>query len=166
MLTDFNSLGENSRVWVYQADRLLNNQEQAEILRALEVFLHQWAAHGNNLMASGKIMHDAFLVISTDESFNMASGCSIDSSFRFVQELGAKLQLDFFQRMNLAFLIDEKVEILKMSDLKSKIEEGIIDSNTLFFDNTIQNKIELDSEWCVKAGESWLGRYFKTTANV
>jgi hypothetical protein len=166
MLTDFNSLGENSRTWVYQADRLLNNQEQAEILQALEVFLGQWAAHGNNLMASGTIMHDAFLVISTDESFNMASGCSIDSSFRFVQELGAKMQLDFFQRMNLAFLIDEKVEILKMSDLKSKIEEGIIDSNTLFFDNTIQNKIELDSKWCVKAGESWLGRYFKTTANV
>jgi hypothetical protein len=166
MLTDFNSLGENSRVWVYQADRLLNNKEQVEILQALEVFLGQWAAHGNNLMASGTIMYDAFLVIGTDESFNMASGCSIDSSFRFVQELGAKTGIDFFQRMNLAFFIDEKVEILKMSDLKSKIEEGLIDSNTLFFDNTIQKKIELDSKWCVKAGESWLGRYFKTTANV
>lgn len=166
MLTDFDSLGENSRVWVYQSDRLLNNKEQAEILKALEVFLGNWAAHGNNLMASGIIKHDAFLVIATDESFNMASGCSIDSSFRFVQEIGAKMHLDFFQRMNLAFWMDDKVEILKMSDLKSKIEEGIIDSTTLFFDNTVQKKIELDSKWRVKAGESWLGKYFKTTANV
>lgn len=166
MLTDFNRLSSNSRVWIYQSDRVLTGAEQDKILNELSVFLDKWAAHGNNLMASGTILHGTFLIISTDESFNMASGCSIDTSFRFVQDLGAKMQVDFFQRMNLAFLIEGEVLILKMSDLKNKIKEGVIKNDSLFFDNTIQNKFELETNWCVKAAETWLARYFNTSVSV
>jgi hypothetical protein len=166
MLTDFKSLSPNSRVWIYQSERVLTIEEQQLMLDETTLFLNQWAAHGNNLMASAQMFHDAFLVIATDESFNMASGCSIDSSFRFVQELGAKMKIDFLQRINLAFLLGEKVSIVKLTDLKAMVENGAIDTNTLFFNNTIQKKFELENDWCVKAGETWLARYFKTTANV
>jgi hypothetical protein len=166
MLTNFNSLSPKARIWIYQSERIFTLEEQKLILDEVTLFLEQWAAHGNNLMASATISYDAFLVISTDESFNMASGCSIDSSFRFVQELGAKMRVDFFQRMNLTFLVDEQVSFIKLSELKSKIEDGVIDANTLFFDNTIQNKGQLENDWYIKAGESWLARYFKTVTNV
>ncbi|MGW8122558.1 hypothetical protein ACV07N_07840 [Roseivirga echinicomitans] len=166
MLSDFNKLSNNSRTWVYQADRRLTAADQKKCLDHLDVFLTQWAAHGNDLMASGVIKHDYFLIISTDESFNMASGCSIDTQVRFVQQLSSDLGIDFFQRTNIAFLIDNEVELVPLSQIKSEVESGRISSETLFFDNTIQTKGQLENNWCVEAGKTWLSRYFKQAANV
>lgn len=166
MLADFDKLSKNSRLWIYQADRKLTALEQKKCLDQLEAFLNQWAAHGNDLMASGIIKHDYFLIISTDESFNMASGCSIDTQVRFVQQLSSNLGVDFFQRTNIAFLINNEVELVPLSQIKSEVENGRILAHTLFFDNTIQTKGQLKNNWCVEAGKTWLNRYFKQSANV
>lgn len=166
MLSDFDQLGSGARVWVYQANRAMNQAEQQEILQKLSAFLNQWAAHGSALQASGKIVKDHFLIIGVDESFQMASGCSIDSSVRFMQDLGQEYKIDFFQRTNLAFLEDDIVKLTPLAELKSAVEEGRVKPDSLFFNNTIQTKGELDSSWCVKASESWLKRYFSTTLSV
>ncbi|KYG83871.1 hypothetical protein [Roseivirga echinicomitans] len=166
MLTDFNSLSENSRTWVYQANRKLTASDKEKCLSQLDAFLNQWAAHGNDLMASGIIKYDYFLIISTDESFNMASGCSIDTQVRFMQQLSSELGIDFFQRTNIAFLINNEVELVSLGQIKIEVEKGRISSQTLFFDNTIQTKSQLDNNWCVEAGKTWLNRYFKQAASV
>ncbi len=166
MLTPFEQLSANSRIWIYQADRVINNKEQQDILTKSEAFIGQWAAHGQSLLASSQVLHDHFLVIATDEKFHMASGCSIDSSFRFVQELGGSLNINFFERTNLAFLIDGNVELVKMNALKEAIANGIVTDTTLFFNNNIGTVSELQEKWIVKASESWLKRYFNPTVSV
>lgn len=166
MLADFDKLSKNSRIWIYQADRKLTALDQKKCLDKLDVFLNQWAAHGNDLMASGVIKHDYFLMICTDESFNAASGCSIDTQVRFVQQLSSDLGVDFFQRTNIAFLINNEVELVPLSQIKTEVESGRISAETLFFDNTIQTKGQLENDWCVQAGKTWLNRYFKQTTSV
>ncbi len=166
MLSPFEKLSAASRVWIYQADKSLTQAGQDALLTASEEFLSQWAAHGQSLLASATIKHDHFLVIATDEGFNMASGCSIDSSFRFVQEMGSKLKINFFDRANLAFLDNEQVHFIAMKDMKASIASGVIDSNSLFFDNNLGTKEELEKSWIVKAEESWLKRYFQTSKSV
>lgn len=166
MLTDFNSLSGESRIWIYQGNRPLSNKEVGEALVKLEAFLNQWAAHGNQLHASGKVFYNRFLIVATDQLFHMASGCSIDSSVRFIQELGEQLDVDFFRRTDLAFLKKGEVEVYSLGQLKSKIESGDITTEDLFFDNTIAKKSQLEKEWIVKAGESWLNRYFKAAESV
>lgn len=166
MLASFEKLSPNSRVWVYQSDRALTDSEQKNLLTSAESFIQQWAAHGQSLLASATIRYNHFLIIATDEGFNMASGCSIDSSFRFVQEAGSNFDVDFFQRTNLAFLMDGSVTLCQMTQLKESIEDGKVGYETLFFDNNIQTKSELDTKWIVNAGESWLKRYFQATKSV
>ncbi len=166
MLSPFEELSAESRIWIYQADRALSNEEQQTLLLASEQFLQQWAAHGQSLLASATIEHSHFLIIATDEGFNMASGCSIDSSFRFVQEMGDKLNVGFFDRANLAFLKNDSVQFVKMNDLKSEVANGLIQGNSLFFDNNLSTKGELEEKWIVKANESWLNRYFQTAKSV
>ncbi|MBO3698912.1 hypothetical protein [Roseivirga sp. E12] len=166
MLSPFEELSAASRIWIYQADRALDQEEQKALLTASEEFLQQWAAHGQALMASATVKHDHFLIIATDEGFNMASGCSIDSSFRFVQEIGSKLGINFFDRANLAFLLDDQVRFINMKDLKSSIELGNVHGTSLFFDNNLTTKLELDKSWIVKAEESWLKRYFQAAKSV
>lgn len=166
MLTNFEQLSDRSRIWIYQADRPLTQREQSDILSALESFLEQWAAHGQALYASGTIAYDHFLIIATDEQFNLASGCSIDSSVRFVQEMSARFSVDFFNRMNLAFKEGDTIKLVPMAQIKEKAESGVINENTLFFQNTIQTKAELSTSWIVKSGESWLKRYFSAAKIV
>ena len=166
MLTPFEELKPQSRIWIYQADRRIDNEDQQAMLNSSEKFIQEWAAHGQSLLASACVMHNQFLVIATDENFNLASGCSIDSSFRFVQGLGNEMSYDFFQRTNLAFYINQEVKLVSLSNLKKEIAEGNIDNNTLFFDNNINTKAELHEKWIVNAGESWLKRYFQVTPNV
>lgn len=166
MLTDIDKMNDEARVWVYQADRPVSADEKDLIQKELGAFLGQWAAHGSDLKAAGDLLHSHFLVICIDESFQMASGCSIDSSVRFVQELGQKLGIDFFKRTNLAFDLENGVELIEMSNLKGAIEAGKVHAESLFYDNTIKNKGQLVNQWGVKASESWLKRYFKASLSV
>lgn len=166
MLAPFEQLKPLSRIWIYQADRPISNSEAQAMLAASEKFIQEWAAHGQSLLASATVMHNQFLIIATDENFNLASGCSIDSSLRFVQGLGSQMSFDFFQRTNLAFYINQEVKLVALSALKGEIVQGNIASDTLFFDNNIGTKAELQEKWIVNAGESWLKRYFQVTPNV
>lgn len=166
MLTNFEGMRDNSRVWIYQSDRPISEEEKAGILTDSDVFLRQWAAHGSDLKASGTILHDHFLIICTDESFNLASGCSIDSSVQFVQGIGQKYGIDFFQRTNLAFWQNETIKMVKLGDMKGLVANGEIGADSIFFENTIQTKGQLETQWRVKASETWLKRYFKAALNV
>jgi len=160
------TLPPNARVWVYAADRKLSSEEISQILAASDNFLNEWAAHGAELKASADILNDHFLIIAADESFQMASGCSIDTSFRFVQSIGQQFQVDFFNRMNISFWLDNEVRQFKMKDLNQAIRKGQIDRQTVFFNQNIATLEELNSNWRVKAEESWLKRYFKAAETV
>lgn len=166
MLTAFEQLSDNARIWIYQADKALNEDQKKEAVIGLEKFLRQWAAHGSDLKASGTILHDQFLVIGIDESFQMASGCSIDSSVHFMQDLGQNLGINFFERTNLIFMIEGSLKLIKLNEMKAAVQEGHIGPDSLFFENTIQSKGQMDSGWLVKAGETWLKRYFKAALSV
>ena len=166
MLAKFNEMSPASRIWVYQSDRELNPQEETEITVSLGNFLQQWAAHGSDLQAAPAVLHHHFMIICIDESFQMASGCSIDSSVRFVQELGQKMNINFFERTNLAFNTEDGVKMIKLNELKKHVEAGTVKPDSEFFDNTVQTKGQLDTNWLVNAGESWLKRYFKAALNV
>jgi len=166
MLTAFEKMNDNSRIWIYQSDRPISSVEKQSLMKDLALFLKQWAAHGSDLAASGDIIDDHFLIICTDETFTQASGCSIDSSVQFVQGLGQKYNIDFFQRTNLAFWQDERVNLVKLNELKNLVANEKVTADTLFYENTIQSKGQLHTQWRVKASETWLKRYFKATVNV
>lgn len=166
MLVSTSDLSSNSRVWIYQADRALTSDEQSIITSASNAFLKQWAAHGADLKAAAEIRFNHFLIIAADESFNQASGCSIDAQFRFVQELARDMNIDFFNRANLAFMIDEQVQLKDMKAIKSEISEGNVKAEDTFFDNTVKTIVELSTKWMVNANESWLKRYFPAVETV
>ena len=80
----------------------------------MHLFLKSWAAHGNDLKADGILTHDQFIVLVVDESIADASGCSIDSSVKFIKTIGTALNVDFFDRLN---LVIEKDGIFKRSHI-------------------------------------------------
>ena len=160
MLAKFEELPETARVWIYQADELLNAEQIVVIEARATDFCSQWAAHGTALSSAFKVLHEKFLVLAVDEGVNMASGCSIDSSVRFIKILEQELGVNFFDRTKVAFLINEQIFTTDLKEIKNEIGNGIIDQETLTFNMQAQNLGEFNKNWLVPAGASWMKRYF------
>ena len=45
MISDFKTLSENSRIWIYQSNRSLTEQEKESISILIEDFLNNWKSH-------------------------------------------------------------------------------------------------------------------------
>ncbi|TXK52912.1 hypothetical protein FVR03_00630 [Pontibacter qinzhouensis] len=160
MYIPFDQLPPHARLWIYQASRPFTEAEQAEIKPMLERFASEWSSHGTGLQASATLLHHQFLVLANNESATSASGCSIDSSVNFVRELERQFGISLFDRTRLAFLQNDEVQLVPLSQLKDKVSAGEIRENSLYFDTLVNNLGELQSAWPRPAGNSWLSKYF------
>lgn len=150
-----------ARVWVYQANKNLTDSEVQIIQQILENQIDNWAAHGADLAGSVQVLHNLFVVVSVDEMQNQASGCSIDASTRWLKDLGAELNIDFFDR-SVAFLQNDELQTVEINKIKLLVTDDILTSNTLIFNNLVSNIKEFKDNWTVKASDSWMKRYFQT----
>jgi hypothetical protein len=159
MFTEYKNLPNNSRVWVYQADRVITTQEVELISSKAVDFIEQWTRHGDNLKGSFTIKYNQFLVIAVDESFNDVSGCSIDASVRFVQQLENELEIDLMNKMNVSFKDGDNINIVKLSEFQQFAKAQKITKETIVFNNMVQTKEEVESKWEVPASLSWHNRF-------
>lgn len=159
MFTDYNSLPDNSRVWVYQADRRLTTEEIEYISAKAIMFIDQWTRHGDDLKGSFTLKYDQFLVLGVDENFNNVSGCSIDASVRFIKELEQELNIDLMDKMNVSFKDGNNVNIVKLSDFQQYAQDKKITEETIVFNNMINTKQDFDQKWEVPANQSWHNRF-------
>jgi hypothetical protein len=160
MLVAFKDLPETARVWIYQSDKNLASSQIDDLKEQAKAFCEQWSAHSTPLKSAYKILHDKFLVLAVDEGFNMASGCSIDSSVRFVKNVEQQIGVNFFDRTQVAFLIDDNVYTTGLHAIKDEISSGKIEPDTLTFNLQAENVAEFHKNWLVPAQESWMKRYF------
>jgi hypothetical protein len=161
MFIPFEKIPSGSRIWVYQADRKFSEAEVNEIEQQSKAFLDDWAAHGSQLACSAVIFHAQFLVLSVFEDFQQPSGCSIDSSVHFIQDLEKQYNVNFMDRSKVAFINNGEVFLESLPNIKKRIAEGTIKEDTLTFNNLIERKDDLENRWLVPAKNSWLNRYFK-----
>jgi hypothetical protein len=166
MYVSFKNLSDNSRLWIYQANRPFSETEEKIISESLNGFCEQWAAHGHALKTSFKIEHHQFVLLAADESFNLPSGCAIDSSVHIIKDLQKKTDIDFFNRSLIAFLINEKVSVLPMTLLKDEFASGTLSSNTLTFNNLVATKAEWQTQWVTPVKNTWLARYLPKSVVV
>lgn len=163
MYIPFDQLKTDAKIWIFQADRILNKDEVNYLAQNLRSFTEQWVAHQKPLNSSYLILNNAHIIMGVDESVHGASGCSIDTLMKLIQQCGNHLKVDFFDRKSIALLKDEEVKIISFDNLKQNVEEKILTPDTLVFNNLVQSKNQLDTDWRIKAKDSWIKRYFKTT---
>jgi len=160
MLVPFKKLDSQSKIWIYQSSKKLNQEEKDFIIEKTQSFLVDWTAHGNTLEAGIEIFYDQFIIIGVSESTNEASGCSIDKSVNHVRELEKALHINLLERSKVAIKENTTIKLVEFSELKMLISQGEITSDTEIFNNAIVSKKELETNWLQKANNSWLKRYF------
>jgi len=155
----FPHLTDNSRVWIYQSNRIFNQSESLAINNAVNVFTANWAAHGKALKADGCVLNNVFLVLAVNEQFGNASGCSIDASVKFINEIATNYNLDFFDRMLQTFWLNQNPVQYKLNNLDTLLQSGQITEDTLVFDPLITKLSDLRSGFLKPIKVSWHARF-------
>lgn len=161
MLVDFDTLPDESRVWIYQANRSFSDEELSDIEEKLKVFLEAWTAHGSDLKAGYKIKYKRFIIIALDQELQSATGCSIDASVHFIQQLEQAYQVDLMDKMNVSYKQGEFVAYKPLIEFRKMAKDKAVSKNTIVFNNLVNNIAEFKENWEVPASESWHSRFVK-----
>jgi hypothetical protein len=151
---------ESSRVWIYQADRQLSDTETLEIQKSLNNFVNTWTAHNNQLSAAAEVRYNRFLILIVDEEQAGASGCSIDKSVRYMQQLEQQFGINLFDRFNLAYRSGDEILSTTRDGFEDMVKQGVITADTIVFNNLAKNVAELNSKWEVPFKNSWHAQLF------
>lgn len=154
----------SSRVWIYQSGRLFTIGEALEIEDMLNDFAEQWRAHGAKVKGYANLLFGQFVVLMADETAAGVSGCSTDSSVRLIKAIEEKFKVNMFDRQNLAFIKNDKVELLPISQLRYALDNNFINADTLYINNLVQTKEELINNWIIPVKDSWLSRRLSTVS--
>lgn len=149
-----------SRVWIYQSSRLFLISEALEMEELLQNFVTNWSSHGRQVKGYANLFFGRFIVLMADETAAGVSGCSTDSSVHLIKTIEKKYAVDMFNRQLLAFINKDKIELLPLSQIPYAIENKYINENSLYFDNTITTKQQLEKAWIVAAGQTWMKKMF------
>jgi len=159
MIRFFKDLPDNSRVWIYQSNRKLSDDEVSIIKEKTVEFLKEWTAHGQDLEAGFEIKYNRFIVIGLNQENASASGCSIDASVYFIQKLEKEFDIELLDKMNVTFYNGEFIAHKSLIDFRKMAKAKSVSKNTVVFNNLVNTKLDYLENWEVPAKDSWHSRF-------
>ncbi|MFL0684470.1 hypothetical protein CLV31_11923 [Algoriphagus aquaeductus] len=160
MYIPFEQLPAHSRVWIYQAERILTEKEIEIVKQRLTRFCEGWNTHGNGMPTSFDIFEQQILVLAVDESGLGASGCSIDSSVKVLKELESMLGVNLTDQGKVSVRNSSgDLKVFPALGLKSKVQAGELTLEQEVINPLIRTKADLHQLW-QPVRNSWLNKYF------
>ncbi len=160
MYVPFEDLPNHSKVWIYQSNRKFSDEEFSEIDILLKEFIDNWAAHGTSLEASYNLKYNRFIILAVNQDNQIATGCSIDASVKFIQDLEQKYEVDLLDKMNVTFKTGEFIAHKPLIEFKKMVKDKAISAETIVFNNLVNNLEEFNTSWEIPAIDSWHSRFF------
>ena len=148
------------RIWIYQADRILEAAEKTLIQDRLASFTAQWKAHGKQLAANAEIRYDRFIIVMVDDEVAPPTGCSIDKSVHLLKEVESETGVQLFDRMQISYRQDDDIVVVPRAAFEQLIADGVVTADTIVFNNLITSYPELETHWEVPLAESWHASVF------
>ncbi|MCX6324512.1 MAG: hypothetical protein NTZ41_09940 [Sphingobacteriales bacterium] len=151
-----NDFHPDSRIWIFQSERYLSAQDIQDIDELLQPFIARWKSHGDRVKGYATILYNRFILLMADESETMVSGCSTDGAIHIIKEIENKFQLQLFNRLNLAFLVNDSLIQLPLTAVPQALKDGNLQPLTPYFNNTVLTKQEFENNWLISLENSWL----------
>ena len=148
-MTNFKDMPPHSRVWIYQSNKEFTPSEVGLIKNKSEEFIARWTSHDQLMKACIEIFHNRFIILCVDEKTAPASGCGIDKSVKFIQQLEKDFSISLLDRMNAAYRDNGKIISCNISELKSL-------ENFTVFNNLVNTKEDFEKNWEIPLEQSWL----------
>ena len=148
-----------SRVWVYKSNRVLNAEEVNTILQDGQTFSDGWRSHGEDLSAVVDILLDRFVIVMVDDRVTDVGGCSIDTSVHFIKMIEQKIDVLLTDRMIVWYEHDGEIQKCRTAPFREKACNGHVNGDTIVYNDLVNNKADLISNFRVPAKNSWLSSF-------
>lgn len=109
---------DNSKIWIYFANRAFSDSEFQDIQKQLDDFSNQWKSHGAAMKNSMILIENQIIIVAVDESLHAVSGCGIDSSVKIVKDIEQKYNMSFFERNWVFYKENETLKKMQLSEFK------------------------------------------------
>lgn len=150
MRVDIDQLSNNAHVWIFGVSPVLDREKQATLLTKVDVFLDQWAAHGNPIRGARDLREGSFLIIAADEA-SERSGCSIDRMFGLLRQLESELGVQILDSNRIFLREKGQVRAVPRQEFRNAA-----DLATPVFDVTAEQLGSVRTgAWERPAGECW-----------
>lgn len=150
MRVPIEQLGNNAHVWIFGISPALDAQKQAVVLRQVDAFLDDWAAHGTPIRGARDLREGSFLVIAADEN-REKSGCSIDRMFGTLKQLERELGVQILDSNRIFFRDADGVRAVARNEFRSAAN-----AETPVFDVTAEHLGDVRTgAWERPARDSW-----------
>ncbi|MEO8215538.1 MAG: hypothetical protein ABI718_00480 [Acidobacteriota bacterium] len=158
-VTAMKNLPDDAHVWIFGASSALNPEQSEVLLRAVEEFQRNWAAHGAPLTTAGDLRDQRFLVVAVEPSVD-PSGCSIDRLFKLLQSLSGELGISLVDSGSIFYRDDRgEVQAATRDEFRNLAQRGAVTGESIVFDNAVQTLGDLrHGRWERPASQSWHGR--------
>ena len=163
----FDRLPDDARLWVFAAAHPLDDARRQALLEHADAFLRRWAAHGTPVVGGRELLHGRFLLVGADERATGVSGCSIDTLFRTLGELEARMGVPL-RDGSLVFYRDQQGEVQAepRAAFRQRAAAGGVTEDTVVFDNTVTTVGQLRAGgWEKPLRDSWHARAFGIPAS-
>jgi hypothetical protein len=161
-IVSFDSLPDESRVWVFGSDRPLEGDSADRLLAEVDGFLARWKAHGMPLTCARDWRDECLLTVGVDATQENASGCSIDGLFRTLQGLERSLGTKLLGGGRVFYRDAEgQVHCVTRDRLSALAAEGGINSETPVFDTGLTSAGEWRERFEAPARSTWVGELLR-----
>jgi hypothetical protein len=150
MRVNIDQLSNDAHIWIFGISPALDAAQSATVLRQVDAFLDDWAAHGVPITGAREVREGSFLIIAADEN-REKSGCSIDRMFGTLKELERELNVKILDA-NRVFLRDRgSVRAVARGEFRNAAS-----LETPVFDVTAEKLGEVRTgAWERRAADSW-----------
>lgn len=157
----FDNLPEDARVWIFAAERPLDEPERQRLLAAVDRFIDQWGAHTAPLTAGRDLQYDQFLFVAVDQRTVGPSGCSIDALVRQIRALQQELGIELVNNAWVLFRQGKGIERVGREVFADLATSGKVSLETTVFNNALTSLRDVRAgRWEGPASASWHAQAF------
>ena len=147
---NIDQLSNEAHVWMFGISPSLDAQKSGTLLRQVDAFLENWAAHGVPIAGAAEVREGSFLVVAADEQ-REKSGCSIDRMFGTLKQLERDLGVEILDSNRIFFRDGGDVRVVGRGEFRNAATP-----ETQVFDVTVERLGEVrEGDWEKPAAESW-----------
>ena len=157
----FEQLPEDARVWIFGAERPLDEPERQRLVAEVDRFADQWGAHTVPLTAGREVRYAQFLFVAVDQRAAGPSGCSVDALVRQMKGLQAELGVELVNHAPVLYRRGQTIERVPRAAFADLAAAGDVSLETTVFNNTLTSLGDVRAgRWEVPASASWHAQAF------
>lgn len=158
MLVNFEELDSNAKVFLYPSNKKFYPELLTSIENEVEHFIKNWAEK-YGIDTGFEIKYQRFIIVGIG-TLKPITTQIIDELVSFIFSLQQKHEIELLDKLNVCFKQGEFVQYKDVKAFKQLIKNKSVNQKTLVFNNLINTKEELDTDWELPAEDTWYNRMF------